>query len=303
MSPLPEADAIAGTPGAPAERARAIVRAALREPLVHFLVAGAVIFAAALAVKGSERPVVVIDARDLSQLAAYWQAQMQRPPTPEELRGIVRDRVDEEILASEAVRLGYDKDDIIIRRRLAQKMAFAGEDAAPVREPDEATLRAFYEKTKSRYAAPAQMALRHVFFSADNAGARQAAERALAAAQVGEAPAGDPSMLPTSYADVSGAELTRDFGPAFARLAEATPVGAWAGPVQSSFGWHILEVETRRPALIESFERARSEVREAWMAERRAAASAAYMEKLRRRYRVEVAHGMTGPLEAPPLPD
>ena len=131
-----------------------LVARAAREPLVHFLLIGLVIFLTATTLKGLQRPVLRVDEEELKQLTAYWELKMQRPPTQEELRSLVREHIDEEILAQEALRRWLDKDDIIIRRRLAQKMAFASEDVAPIAEPDDATLKALYEKSAARYATP-----------------------------------------------------------------------------------------------------------------------------------------------------
>ena len=115
----------------------------LREPLLHFVLIGAALFAGISLAREMHRPQVRIEARELEQLAAYWAQQTQRPPTKAELAAIIRERIDEELLAREAVRLGLDTDDMIVRRRLAQKMSFASEDTGAIAEPDEATLRAF----------------------------------------------------------------------------------------------------------------------------------------------------------------
>jgi len=138
-----------------------------REPLVHFLVIGALLFAGLQAVRAAERPTVRLSEQELGQLVAYWQMQSGRPPTKAELQAILRDRIDEELLAAEAQRLGLGKDDLIVRRRLAQKMAFASEDVGTLAEPSEKQLRAFYAKTEDRYATPAHIALRQAYFSAE----------------------------------------------------------------------------------------------------------------------------------------
>ncbi|WP_374572429.1 peptidyl-prolyl cis-trans isomerase [Phenylobacterium sp.] len=270
---------------------RSILARVAREPLTHFLLVGAILFLGATVGKAAHRPVIRVDTQELNQLADYWQLQMQRPPTKAELDGLIRERVDEEILAREARRLGLDQDDIIIRRRLAQKMAFAGEDAEPIAEPSEAALRAFYEQTKADYRAPATVALRHVYFSADRPGrdAEAAARRALDAAKTGAAPTGDPFVLPLSYADARIADLARDYGPDFAKAVAAAPVGVWSGPVKSAYGWHLVRVDQRTEAAVESFEQARGEVRDAWLAKARQAANAAFLGRLRARYRVVVA--------------
>jgi hypothetical protein len=116
------------------------LRAAVREPLLHFVLIGALLFAVtALRQKQSEHAEIRITAGEVAQLAAFWETQAQRKPTAEELRGAIEERIDEEVLAREPVRLGLDRDDVIVRRRLAQKMAFVSDDLAVVAEPSEAS--------------------------------------------------------------------------------------------------------------------------------------------------------------------
>jgi peptidyl-prolyl cis-trans isomerase C len=266
-------------------------RSIWREPLLHFVVIGAVLFAAIAGVRALERPTVRIDAQEIEQLAAYWELQSQRPPTRAELAAIIHERVDEELLAREALRLGLDKGDMIVRRRLAQKMAFASEDVAALPEPDPATLQAFYERTRDHYATPARLALRHVFFNADRTGVtpQAAAAQALAELKAGRSAAGDPALLPLSYADVAVNDLARDYGDAFTRAALTAPVGTWVGPVASPYGVHLIRVEKRLAPEAPPLAQVREEVRAAWLAERREANNRRYLDRLRRRYRVEIA--------------
>jgi len=263
-----------------------------REPLVRFLLIGAVLFAGMQAIRSAERPVVRIDAAELDQLAAYWEAQTGRRPNKAELAGIINDRIDEELLAREALRLGLDKNDMIIRRRLAQKMSFATDDA-PAREPTEAQLRAYYQATAARYAAPERVSFQQVFFSGDrpNGGAAKAAAQALERAEEAgrEDPTGDPFLFPLAYQDVDLPDLVRDYGTAFVKTLETARLGAWAGPVISPYGWHLVKVTARRPGAATSFDAVRDQVRDAWLAERRESGRAAFMQDLHRRYRVVVA--------------
>lgn len=267
------------------------LRRLAREPLLHFLLIGAVLFAGISFLKGQNRPTVRIDAQELEQLASYWEMQTQRPPTRAELASIIHERVDEELLAREAVRLGLDKGDMIVRRRLAQKMAFASEDLAAIPEPNDATLQAFYDKTKDRYASPARMALRHVFFSADRTGVspQVAAQAALVELKAGRPATGDPSMLPQTYADVAVTDLARDYGEPFAAAALKAGEGAWVGPVASPYGVHLIRVERRLASVVPPLAEVRAEVRAAWLAERRTAANRAFLDRLRRQYKVEIA--------------
>ena len=265
-----------------------------REPLTHFLVIGAVIFLSATGLKALRQPVLRIDADEINQLAAYWALQMQRPPTAEELRGIIHERVDEEILAREARSRGLDRDDIIIRRRLAQKMAFSSEDVTPVAEPDEATLKALYEKTAGQYVTPAHVALGQVYFSGNrgDAQARAAAEAALKRLQAGAADvAGDPFVLPLAYADALAPDLVRDYGEPYVAFLGTAPLGVWSGPVRSEYGWHLVKVVSRTQPVQPPFAEVRPQVREAYVVEQRRRANAVFMEGLRRKYRIEIAGG------------
>ncbi len=263
----------------------------MREPLLHFLLIGALLFAGIQVARELHRPTIRIDSQELEQLAGYWEMQTQRPPTRAELASIIRERIDEELLAREAVRLGLDKDDMIVRRRLAQKMAFASEDADGSAEPTERQLQALYDRTRRTYATPARLALRHVFFSADRLGVNPetAASEALANLKAGRSVPGDASLLPLTYADVSVTDLSRDYGEAFAAAARAAAVGQWVGPVPSAYGAHLIRIERRMAEEVPPLSAVKAEVRTAWQVERRGAASRKYLDSLRRKYQVVVA--------------
>lgn len=268
-----------------------VPRRLIREPLLHFLVIGAVLFGGITLFKAQKRPTVRIEAQELEQLISFWELQTQRPPTRAELASIIQERVNEELLSREAVRLGLDKGDMIVRRRLAQKMAFASEDLADVSEPDNATLQTFYEKTKGRYASPARLALRHLFFSSDRTGAsaQEAARAALDELRAGRPATGDPSMLPQTYADVALTDLTRDYGKRFADTALKAPLGDWSEPVASPYGVHLIRVERRLAPVTPPLAKVRDEVMAAWLTERRVAANRAFLKRLWREYKVEIA--------------
>jgi len=271
--------------------ARSWLSRVLREPLVHFLVLGGLLFGAIAFANYLKRPVVRIDAQEIEQLAAYWELQSQRPPTRDELAALIHERVDEELLAREAVRLGLDKNDMIVRRRLAQKMAFASEDVAALKEPDDKTLQAYYDANRARYATPGRVAMRHIYFSRDRTGEtpQAAAAAALAKLQAGGAVASDPSLLPLTYADIAEADIVRDYGDEFAAAVQKAPVGAWVGPAPSAYGLHLIRVERRLPTESPPLAAVREDVRAAWLAERRQDENREFRASLRKRYKVEIA--------------
>ena len=267
----------------------ALWRRIVREPLTHFLVIGAALFLVVTAIKDARRPVVRLDTGELEQLVSYWQLQMQRPPTQAEVKAIINERVDEELLAREALRLGMDKNDMIIRRRLAEKMAFASEDTTSLPQPSDADLKALFEKTKDQYVVPAQVAFRQVVFSGDRPNAEATARAALASASGRDPGPGDPFVLPLTYGGVGVDDLLRDYGPAFARALESDPLGVWVGPVQSPYGWHLVRIESRKPRSIPEFATVRDQVKDAYLSDARKHANSDFLVKLRKRYRVVVA--------------
>lgn len=279
MSPAPDSSGVA------------FWRRLLREPLLHFLVTGAALFIGISVTSGLNRPTVRLEARDLEQLAAYWEMQTQRPPTRDELASIIQERVDEELMAREAIRLGLDKDDMIVRRRLAQKMAFASEDIGAIPAPREADLQAYYDKHRARYATPARLALRHVYFSQDRTGASPqiAAAEALVKLKSGQTVAADPALLPLTYADIAISDLLRDYGPGFTGTARTAPLAIWVGPVASPYGVHLIQVQSRLASEALPLADVRAEVKEAWMAEQRQIKNRAFRQGLRKRYKVEIA--------------
>ena len=232
----------------------------------------------------------------MAQLAAFWETQAQRKPTAEELQGLIEERIDEEVLAREAVRLGLDRDDVIVRRRLAQKMAFVSDDLAVVAEPAEDELREYFDAHRETYTTPDLYALRHVYFNPDrhttlDADAQRALQRLARGANANEV--GDPFMLPRELADVSRDDIARDFGSAFADAVTGSAPGAWSGPVRSPFGVHLVKLESHTPRSTAQFEDVRDRVREAYLAQKQREANAALRAKLRQQYKivVETAEG------------
>ena len=270
----------------------AFIMRAGREPLVQFLLIGVLLFVGILAARSLQRPVVRIDAQELGQLAGYWSTQMQRDPTDQELQGIIHERVDEEVLAREALRLGLDKDDMIVRRRLAQKMTFASEDTANLPEPNEAALMAFFEKTKADYQAPPRVTFRHQFFNSDRgkdqALARATAALAKVASTQGEA-LGEPFLLPLAYSDASLIDINKDYGQDFASALVRVRLNQWSGPIASAYGYHLIKVDSRVSAKTPTLDDVRTDVLAAYQEQARKARNATFLADLRKKYRIEIS--------------
>lgn len=270
----------------------------LRDPLFAFLAIGAGIFAVDVALERDDSRTIVLTEAQLTQMAQLWEAQAGRPPTDAEQRSLVADHVREEILVREARRLGLDQEDVIVRRRLAQKLTFLTEDIAALAPPEEAALRDYFLANRHRYATPGVVSFSHIYFGPDQ---RQAPSADAAAALAALAPdawrtTGDPFLLGRTYAHASTVRVRRDFGDAFADAVLAMPAdAAWRGPVASAYGAHLVRVDAKTPAAAPGYEAVAKRVAADYDAERRAEANRAYFEDLRAQYTVVVAGDAGGP--------
>jgi peptidyl-prolyl cis-trans isomerase C len=271
----------------------------LREPLLHFLLLGAALFAGYAYVQrgagaGAQPRQIALTMDDLRQLGMYFQSQWKRPPSPEELGRLVEDRIQEEILYREALEMGLDKDDTIVRRRMAQKMRFLAEDVAAAREPTSAELESWFDQNSARFALPSRLSFRHLYFSPDRRGARARGDAETALAKLAGQPEdaalaasfADPFMFQDYYRDRAPDFLGKEFGPQFARALEQLPAGSWQGPVESGFGWHLVFVDTVIPGRIPAFEEIESDVKTAWLGEQKALAWEKAYEGMRVKYTV-----------------
>ena len=271
----------------------------LREPLVQFLLLGIALFAAYAyvqrgrgGVESSKQIQLTLD--DLRQLDLYFESQWRRPPTPEEFSRLVEDKVQQEVLYREALAMGLDKDDTIVKRRMAQKLQFLAEDVAAAHEPDTAELKAWYEKNRDKFALPGRITFRQRYFSPDSRGdhARADAEGVLAklAGQPVDSPVaaslGDPSMLQEYYGDRTSEQLAKDFGPAFAQGVFQVKPGSWQGPIESGFGWHLVYVDSFIPGRVPAFEEVEPDVKTAWLGEQKAEAWQKAYDAMRAKYTV-----------------
>ncbi|MEZ5681529.1 MAG: peptidylprolyl isomerase [Erythrobacter sp.] len=259
-----------------------MIRSLLREPLVHFLLAGAAIYLGLTwfgdPVDPASRTIVLAD-EDRAGIALGFERTTGRPPTDAEMAGLVDRWVREEVLYREALRLGLDQGDPVVRRRMATKMDELASAAAETATVDDATLEAWLKDNPQRFAEEGTVSFDQRYFASESA-ARSA---------MGQAnPAGSPISLPARAEDMQLREIREVFGQQFTEgLARLEPASDWQGPVASGFGWHIIRLTSREagelPPLAQIRERVEADWRNATIAERREQA----YQLLREAYRVE----------------
>jgi parvulin-like peptidyl-prolyl isomerase len=285
----------AGARPMPERRARELVKTIVREPLVHFLLLGVLIFGVAALWSARREDAarrIVVDQALVRHLAARYEAQLGAAPSKAQLASLIDDYVREEVRVREAKRLGLDQDDEIVRRRLASKYDFLQSDLARPREPTPAKLAQYYERHRQEFAEPAAVTFTHVYFSPDRDGEAAARARAasalaaLAATNVTRAPErGDPFPLQSDYASAGRLEVVQQFGDNELVVTLFTgPVGRWLGPVRSGYGWHLVYVSERDDSRIPPLDAIRERVTTAYLDAAREQAVRERDAALERRY-------------------
>lgn len=242
-----------------------------RDPLLHFFLIAAAIFGLYAVVDDSPPPVaanrLVVSENDARLLMAEFEATWHRRPTVDELDHMIAQRVREEVYVREALALGLDRDDAVIRRRLQTKMEFLTESGADAADPDDATLQAHLDAHPERFAEPPLVAFEHVLLDEriGRDGVAVIEARLNRGGDPGEA--ARPTLLPAAFRLSSAQVIDGTFGMGFFESLGALPLGTWTGPVQTPLGQHLVRVtergEARQPALAEI----RARVEQDWRAD------------------------------------
>jgi hypothetical protein len=268
------------------------VKRLLREPLLHFLAIGALMFAvySLVAERNRDPGVIVVGQGQVETMTAVFARTWGRAPTPDEVKGLIDGYVREEVLYREGVAMGLDRDDQLIRRRVRQKVEFLNESATGIPEPDDAALQAYLDSHPGRFASPVRATFRQVYLgTAPGEGtARLLAQLEKLGDSDAAANLGLPTQLDARMDSAPSGDIARAFGRQFAQSLAAMPVGAWHGPIASDYGLHLVRVsgrvEARTPALAE----VREAVKREWQREALVAANEKYYESLRARYAVRI---------------
>lgn len=269
----------------------------LHEPLLHFLFIGTALFSVYAfmhrgrgGVEPSRQIALTLD--ELRQMEMYFESQWHRQPTVPEFQAMVEDKVREEVLYREALAAGLDKDDTIVKRRMAQKMQFLSEDVAGAHEPSITELKTWFEKNNTKFALPSRYSFRHLYFSSDKRGGNARADAARSLAKISDRPEDSPLadsladrfMFQDYYRDRAPEALAKEFGPQFVTALEKLRPGSWQGPIESGYGWHLVYVDTLIPGRIAAFEEIETDVKTAWLAEQKQHAWQKAYQDMRAKY-------------------
>ena len=272
----------------------------IREPLVHFVLIGAAVFGFYALLSSDDREeardkIVVTEGR-VRQLAQVFAKTWQRPPTPEELRGLIDGFI------KEAIKLGLDRDDTLIRRRMQQKMEFLTEPADELLGADDVTLQALLDANKAEFRIEPRIAFRQVFLNPDKAGepavirAKQTLD-VLKASEVrdGAPDAGDPTLLPASTPLSPLSDIARNFGETFAANLTDLPEDEWTGPIDSPYGLHLVRVIERFDGYDPELAEVRDAVEQKWRTQKRHEFQGQAYDQLLAKYEIVLPSGTVEP--------
>jgi hypothetical protein len=278
----------------------------VREPLFHFLVLGALIFGlhGLIGRYRTDAPgEIVVTRAAIENLAIGFTRTWQRPPSEEELQGLVRDYIREEASYREALALGLDRDDTIVRRRLRQKLEFVSEDLATRRQPTDAELQQYLDADPGAFQTESRVSLQQIYFDPQRHGKnlRADASRALerlrrAGTGAQDRGRGDPFLLAARFDAVTLSDLKNTFGEAFASAVAAVPAGSWQGPIDSGYGTHLVYVQARTDSRHPPLSEVREQVRREYLDAKRRDAIDTFYRAILSRYTVRIE-----PLEPKPV--
>lgn len=268
----------------------------LREPLVHFLLIGGVLFLLyGLQNEGfdNQDKRIVFSKADISRLVLRWEKQRQRTPTQAELKDLIEQQIREQVMYREALLMGLDQNDGIVRRRMAQKIEFISADLAAMVEPSEDDLTNYLVAHPELFEIPGHISFAQVYFNTDRRGeqAEKDIQRLLTTqeqtrSEIDIKQLGDPFMLAQEHSQLTEYEVAQLFGKGFASKLFTLAVGDWQGPVQSSFGLHLVRIDNKTRSSQPDLKSVRIKVRNEWMNQQRSTANEAFYQSLRQQYEI-----------------
>jgi len=269
----------------------------LREPLLHFLLIGAALFFFYnLQNEGRvDNNRIVISEAQINHLVTLWEKRRQRPPTQIELENMVQQQVREEVMVREALAMGLDNNDSIIRRRLVQKIDFITSDLAALAEPSEIELSNYLSTHSEQFSLPARIDFVQVFINPEKRGidtddyANSLLNKLI---QAGEnydiTTLGASLMLEQQLDQITEHDVSRLFGKEFASKLFTLPVGSWHGPIQSGYGFHLIRIDNKIEVTLLELITVRDKVLVEWQTQQRQDMDKVFYESLRQRYEISI---------------
>ena len=274
----------------------------VREPFVHFAVLGAAIFIAyrAIAPASVNDAEIVVTADRIAALGAQFSGMHAgRPPNEQELRGMIERHVRDEMLYRDAIALGLDRDDPVVRNRILQKAEILRGDALSV-EPTDADLQDYLDAHRNEFDIAARVSFEQIYFDPtkhrDDVDTVMARARRSLASGVGADAVGDRTLLPPAMVRVSPAEITSQFGEGFTQAVAGIRDAEWHGPFITTYGAHLVRITWRGEPTRATLDNARMVVAREWSRDHAVTMKEQFYRELATRYTVRIEPPASGTL-------
>ena len=271
----------------------------LKEPLFHFLVVGAglfLLYGVTANKPENEETRIEVNTVRADRMVTLWEKRWNRPPTQEEFNGLTEQYINEEVLYREALAMGLDSDDPVVRRRMAQKVKFISNDIITIATPSDAVLQSYLDVHASKYQLAGTVTFQHIYFNpAKHDAAMEEEAKALLAKlsqdnnSIDMQSVGDGFLHGAAFTNLKAFEVNRLLGKKFAKKLFEQPVGKWLGPLVSGYGLHLVYIDAKTVSKTATLEVAKQSVIEDWMSDERKKANDTFVLNLRKQYDVLIA--------------
>ena len=271
----------------------------LKEPIIHFLLIGALLYVSYQSFNNylnRDKNVITVSKEEIQMLYQSWEMRWNRSPTPEEKEGLLKQSIRDKVLYRTALEMGLEKEDMVIQRRMVQKIEYLGADIIQPPQPNEAELVAYFEEHKDEYKLPELITMTHLFYDPDKRGdaTLDDASKALARLNAQNDPDsnlsafGDAFMLANYFPNKTEMEIRKLFGSGFTESVFELETAKWHGPVLSGYGTHLVFVHNHEINEMPEYTDVRDLVRVDWMAMKKAELEQQYIDGLVARYEVVI---------------
>ena len=256
----------------------------MKYKVLIFFVIGICLYLVDTVMSADEDKNIFVSDQEILSLISAWKSQVGRDPTDDELVRIINNLIDEEILYREALLLGLDQEDTIIKRRLAQKITFLKEESIP-EIPSAKELKEYFENNKEKYFIESSFTFTHYYFS-ENSNSLARSQQALKNLQEKSAVKSDPFYLGKAFANEPLRNINTNFGKAFGKELMEANLNQWNGPFKSTYGHHIVYLNSTNPGYIPEIEEVLRQVEVDFLQMKREDAVRGFLSDIRSEYTI-----------------
>ena len=270
----------------------------LHEPLFHFLFIGLGFFILFSQLNTNDESTdpknIVITQSKVDAMRASYLKQRGRAPMDNEVEDLIESEIREELLYREAIALGLDKDDGVIRRRLAQKMKYLFEDLAVITEPSDADLEKFLKENASKFTLPSTLSFYQVYIDSKkhtntlDEEVKTVLEQLKNTSLQNAFTLGDRSLVAYRFLNRRKSDVKNRFGESFSKKIFKAPTNSWQGPFESAYGMHFVYIDSKEEAVLPELKQVREDVLQEYKREKTSEANEIFYNGLKDRYKIKV---------------